>query len=100
MSAEAAAMLLARHLGKAGAQALLEDLSRRALSEQRQLLALVEEAVAANATLVAKVSADELRAAFDADAAARQASRVVRTQWADLRARAAALDARPIQPVS
>ena len=100
VSAEAAAMLLARHLGKAGAQALLEDLSRRALSEQRQLLALVEEAVAANATLVAKVSADELRAAFDADAAARQASRVVRTQWADLRARAAALDARPIQPVS
>ena len=98
--AEAAAMLLARHLGKARAQALLESLSRRALSEQRPLLALVQEAVAATATLGAKIDADELRAAFDADAVARQAGGVARAQWADLRERAAALDAQPFQPAS
>jgi 3-carboxy-cis,cis-muconate cycloisomerase len=98
--AEAAAMLLARHLGKARAQALLESLSRRALSEHRPLLALVQEAVAATATLGAKIDADELRAAFDADAVARQASEVARAQWADLRERAAVLDAQPYQPVT
>ena len=90
--AEAAAMLLARHLGKARAQALLESLSRRVVSEQRPLLALVQEAVAATATLGAKVSADELRAAFDADAAARFASGSVAVQWADMRRSATALD--------
>ncbi|MEP7100538.1 MAG: 3-carboxy-cis,cis-muconate cycloisomerase [Burkholderiales bacterium] len=96
--AEAAAMLLAQHLGKARAQALLESLSRRAVSEQRPLLALVQEAVAATATLGAKVSADELRAVFDADAAARQASGGVVEQWADLRQRATALDASSLIP--
>ena len=90
--AEAAAMLLARHLGKARAQALLESLSRRAVSEQRPLLTLAQEAVAATATLGAKISADELRAAFDADAAARVASSSASAQWADLRERAKALD--------
>jgi 3-carboxy-cis,cis-muconate cycloisomerase len=93
--AEAAAMLLARHLGKARAQALLESLSRRALSEQRPLLTLVQEAVAATATLGAKVNADELRAAFDADAVARAASAGASAQWAALRRQAAALDASP-----
>lgn len=94
--AEAAAMLLARHLGKARAQALLETLSRRAVAEQRPLLALAQEAVAGSATLGAKIGADELIAAFDADAVARHASMVAQAQWADLRARAAALDAAPL----
>ena len=98
--AEAAAMLLARHLGKARAQALLESLSRRAVSEQRPLLALVQEAVAATATLGAKVNADELRAAFDADAVARHATGAVGAQWAALREQAAALDAQPFQPAA
>jgi 3-carboxy-cis,cis-muconate cycloisomerase len=93
--AEAAAMLLARHLGKARAQALLESLSRRAVSEQRPLLQITQEAVAATATLGAKIAADDLRAAFDADAAARQAGASVQAQWADLRERAAALAAHP-----
>jgi len=93
--AEAAAMLLARHLGKARAQALLESLSRRVVSEQRPLLTLVQEAVSATATLGAKIGADELRAAFDADAAARFASGTVAAQWADLRQRAGAFGAWP-----
>ena len=93
--AEAAAMVLARHLGKARAQALLETLSRRAVSEQRPLLQITQEAVAATATLGAKVGADDLRAAFDADSAAGQASASVQAQWADLRERAAGLAAHP-----
>ena len=93
--AEAGAALLARHLGKARARALLESLSRRAVSEQRPLLTLVQEAVAATATLGAKVGVDELRTAFDTDAAARSASGCVAAQWADLRERATALDASP-----
>jgi 3-carboxy-cis,cis-muconate cycloisomerase len=88
--AEAAAMLFARDLGKARAQALLETLSRQAVAEQRPLLELAQKAVAENASLVA------LRAAFDVDAAARQASAAVETQWADLRNRAAAFDADPL----
>jgi 3-carboxy-cis,cis-muconate cycloisomerase len=91
--AEAAAMLFARPLGKAGAQALLEALSREAVATQRPLLQLAEQAVAANAALGAAVDAAALRAAFDVDAAARQASAAVEAQWADLRERAAAFEA-------
>ena len=90
--AEAAAMLLARHIGKVHAQALLESLSRRAVGEQRPLLVLVQEAVAATATLAGKVDADDLRAAFDTEAAARAASAGVAAQWNRLREQAAALD--------
>ncbi|MBC8057025.1 MAG: hypothetical protein H7Y61_10650 [Rhizobiales bacterium] len=92
--AEAAAMLLARHLGKARAQALLESLSRRAVTEQRPLLLLTQEAVGATATLGAKVSAEALSAAFDPELAAGQASASVAVQWGLLRERAAMLDAR------
>ena len=91
--AEAAAMLLGVHLGRARAQALLATLSRRSVSEQRPLLALVQEAVNVTATLEAKIGAEELRAAFDVDAAARAASGCEATQWGDLRKRATLLDA-------
>jgi hypothetical protein len=57
------------------------------------LLALTQEAVAATATLGAKIDPAELVAAFDADAVARRASAVAGLQWDDLRRRAAALDA-------
>lgn len=93
--AEAAAMLFARHVGKARAQALLETLSREAVVTQRPLLQLAQDAVTANASLGAAVDLGALRAAFDVDAAARQASAAVEAQWADLRARAAAFDADP-----
>ena len=91
--AEAASMLLARHIGKARAQALLETLSRQAVSAGRPLLDLTREAVAATATLGAKIDAAELTAAFDPDAVARQASAIARPQWDELRRQAAALDA-------
>ena len=91
--AEAAAMLLARHLGKSRAQALLETLSRQVVATGRPLLALTQEAVAASAELHADIDAAELVAAFDADAVARRASALARPQWDDLRRRAAALDA-------
>jgi 3-carboxy-cis,cis-muconate cycloisomerase len=94
--AEAAAMLLARHIGRTRAQALLETLSRQAVAAQRPLLQLAQEAVAASATLGTKVGADELLAAFDAEAAARQASAVAAAQWAALREQAARLDANPL----
>jgi 3-carboxy-cis,cis-muconate cycloisomerase len=94
--AEAAAMLLARHIGRTRAQALLETLSRQAVAAQRPLLQLAQEAVAASATLGTKVGADELLAAFDAEAAARQASAVAAAQWAALREQAARLDASPL----
>jgi 3-carboxy-cis,cis-muconate cycloisomerase len=93
--AEAAAMLLAPHLGKAGAQARLESLSRRT-SAELPLLPLLQQAITADAELAAKVDPGALRAAFDADAAARQASAVAAPQWAALRARAAALNAQPL----
>jgi 3-carboxy-cis,cis-muconate cycloisomerase len=93
--AEAAAMLFACHVGKARAQALLETLSREAVVTQRPLLQLAQDAVTANASLGAAVDLGALQAAFDVDAAARQASAAVEAQWADLRARAAAFDADP-----
>jgi 3-carboxy-cis,cis-muconate cycloisomerase len=91
--AEGVAMLLARHIGKARAHALLETLSRQTVAEKRHLLDVTLDALAQDAALKAKVSAAELRAVFDADASARRANATAQAQWADLRARAAALDA-------
>ena len=94
--AEGAAMLLAPHVGKARAQALLETLSRQT-SAQRPLLQLAQQAIAADTELSAKVDAGALLTAFDADAVARQASAVAASQWADLRAQASALGAQPFR---
>jgi 3-carboxy-cis,cis-muconate cycloisomerase len=93
--AEGAAMLLATHIGKPRAHALLEALSRRAVAEQVHLQPLTLAAIAADAALAANISGDAVRAVFDADAAALRASAGVAAQWADLRARALALDAQP-----
>lgn len=90
--AEAAAMLLARPLGKTRAQALLETLSRQAVAAGRPLLSVTQEAVAATATLGNKISQAELAATFDVEAVARGASALARAQWVDLRQRAATLD--------
>ena len=74
----------------------MKTLSRQAVAEQRPLLELAQQAVAASASLVAAVDGAALRGAFDVDAAARQANAAVETQWADLRDRAAAFDADPL----
>ena len=89
--AEGASMLLAVHLGKARAHALLEACSRRTLAEQRPLFDLAMEAIQADADLRDRVDANALRAVFDADATARRASALAQPQWAALRAQHAAL---------
>jgi 3-carboxy-cis,cis-muconate cycloisomerase len=84
--AEAAAMLLARHIGKSRAHALLESLSKKCVSEKRQLLEVTLDAVAADALLCAFVDEAELRAVFDADTAARRASALASPQLVALAA--------------
>ena len=78
--AEGASMLLARHIGKSKAHALLESLSNKSVSEKRHLLDVTTEAVAADALLCAFVGEAELRAVFDAHAAALRASALARPQ--------------------
>jgi len=79
--AEGVAMLLAAHIGKSRAHALLEACSRQAVAEQRHLLDVALAAVAADAELRDKVQLDALRAVFDADATARRASALAQPQW-------------------
>ena len=89
--AEAASMLLAAHIGKARAHAVLEACSRRTLVEQRPLFDISLEAIQADAELRDRVDASALRAVFDADTTARRASALAQPQWAALRAQHAAL---------
>jgi len=79
--AEGVSMLLAAHIGKSRAHALLEACSRQAVAEQRHLLDVALTAVAADAELRDKVQPDALRAVFDADATARRASALAQPQW-------------------
>ena len=84
--AEGASMLLARHVGKAKAHALLEALSKKAVTERRHLFELTVEAVAADPLLQSRVDQTELRAVFDADATARRASALAGPQLVALAA--------------
>ncbi|MDP3823855.1 MAG: 3-carboxy-cis,cis-muconate cycloisomerase [Burkholderiales bacterium] len=84
--AEGASMLLARHVGKAKAHALLESLSKKTVTEQRHLLDVTLEAVAADPHLQTLVGEAELRAVFDADAAARRAGALASPQLVALAA--------------
>jgi 3-carboxy-cis,cis-muconate cycloisomerase len=79
--AEGVSMLLAAHIGKARAHALLEACSQQAVAEQRSLLDVVLATLAADDDLRSKVTPDALRAAFDTDATARRASLLVQAQW-------------------
>ena len=79
--AEGVAMLLAAHIGKTRAHALLEGWSRRAVTERMHLLNVALAAVAGNAELRDKVQPDALRAVFDVDAVARRASALAQPQW-------------------
>jgi len=83
--AEGASMLLATHIGKSRAHALLEKCSRQTVAEQRHLFDVTLAAVAADAALRDKVSPDALRAVFDADATARRASALAQPQWDTIR---------------
>ena len=79
--AEGVAMLLAAHIGKARAHALLEACSQQAVAEQRSLLDVVLATLAADDDLRSKVTPDALHAVFDADATARRASALAQAQW-------------------
>jgi 3-carboxy-cis,cis-muconate cycloisomerase len=83
--AEGAAMLLARHLGKARGHALLETLSQRVVAEHRPLRELFLQAITADADLRARIPAAEAEAVFDMDAAASRASVIARPQLDTLR---------------
>jgi 3-carboxy-cis,cis-muconate cycloisomerase len=84
--AEGASMLLARHIGKSKAHALLDSLSKKCVSDKRPLFDLTAEAVAADALLCGFVDEAELRAVFDADATARRASALAGPQLVALAA--------------
>ena len=84
--AEGASMLLARHIGKARAHALLESLSSKTVTEQRHLLDVTLEAVAADSSLQQLVDTTALRGVFDADAVARRASALASPQLVALAA--------------
>ena len=94
--AEAASMRLAQHIGKPQAHALVERLSRQVVAEGRTLHSLLLDAVAADPELTPRLSAADVTALFDADAAARHASAAVAGQWQALQQQARALDAAPL----
>jgi 3-carboxy-cis,cis-muconate cycloisomerase len=92
--AEGVSMLFADQIGKTGAHALLEKLSRQTVAQNRQLLDVTLEALATDPELQSKIKADDVRAVFDADATARRASAMMRSTWDELRSQANALDAK------
>jgi 3-carboxy-cis,cis-muconate cycloisomerase len=79
--AEGVAMLLATHLGKARAHALVEGWSRQVVATQAPLLEIALAGVAADAALSDAIQPDALRAVFDVDAVARRASALAQPQW-------------------
>jgi 3-carboxy-cis,cis-muconate cycloisomerase len=79
--AEGVSMLLAAHIGKSRAHALLEAWSRQAVGEHKHLLDVTLAAVAADAVLRDKVDSEALHAVFDVDATARRASALAQAQW-------------------
>ena len=79
--AEGVAMLLATHIGKSRAHALLEAWSAQAVGERMHLLNVALAAVAADAELRDKFLPGALRAVFDVDTIARHASALAQPQW-------------------
>lgn len=63
--ASSAARVLSAHMSTARAQALLEQLSRRAASEAQPLQALLEQAIDADPALRKVISKEAIQAAFD-----------------------------------
>jgi len=93
--AEAVAMRCARVIGKPQAQALLEALSARVVSEGRSLRELVSEAVRDDALLRGAIAPEEIEALFDVQAAVATALTRAQEAMARIKTQAAALAARP-----
>jgi len=79
--AEGVSMLLAAHIGKSRAHALVEGWSQRVIAERAHLLNVALAAVAADAELREHVAPQALRAVFDVDTVARRASALAQSQW-------------------
>jgi 3-carboxy-cis,cis-muconate cycloisomerase len=79
--AEGVSMLLASHIGKSRAHALVETWSRQVVGERVHLLNVALSGVAGDAELRDKVTPAALRAVFDVDAVARRASALAIPQW-------------------
>jgi len=79
--AEGVSMLVASHIGKSRAHALVEGWSHRVIAERAHLLNVALAAVAADAELREHVTPQALRAVFDVDAVARRASALAQSQW-------------------
>lgn len=86
-------MLATPHIGKTEAQGWVEELSRRVIEQDRQLLDVALEALAQDAQLAAQISKEQLLALFDLDKVAAQAQRraakplrAMREQWQALAA--------------
>ena len=93
VSAEACSTRLAGVIGKPEAQRLLEEMSKRVMSEHRHLRELVQQAVADDPRLKAAVPAEDIHRLFDADHAARHGAERAREQLARYRPLAAQLAA-------
>lgn len=85
VSAEAVSIALAEVMGRKDAHALLEDLSRRAVSTGQHLRELVLEAVERDATLKPAFSPARIEALFDARFAVASAARLAQDNIARLR---------------
>lgn len=83
--AEAAAARLAPVIGKVRAQALLEELSRRAVDEARPLQELLTQAIQEDAALRVALKPEDLERVFDPLSAAQPAANLARAQIAVLR---------------
>ncbi len=84
--AESASIALARVIGRPRAHALLEQLTRQAVSDGTQLADVLVAAVQADAQLAGQLDIDMLRALFDPVAATRPARRLAEPQLDKLRA--------------
>jgi 3-carboxy-cis,cis-muconate cycloisomerase len=85
VSAEAAAKVFAKHIGKANAHALLETLSAQASTNGTHLRELCLTVLQSDDRLRGHVSVTDIEAAFDIDLAAQAAVRAAAPQLAALR---------------
>jgi 3-carboxy-cis,cis-muconate cycloisomerase len=91
--AEAASSYLAGAIGRPRAHALLEDLSKRAAGDGRDLQGLLREAIEADPQLAAHVDPGRLASLFDPAVAAEPARRLAEAQLQALRLAMGTLDA-------
>jgi 3-carboxy-cis,cis-muconate cycloisomerase len=90
--AEAASIYLGGVIGRPKAHALLEQLTQQAVAAQRSLADVLQDAVAADPQLRARIDSAHLNTLFDPVAATAPAQRLAERQLQGLRAGAAELD--------